>query len=59
MKNIFLLALLLGLGGAAQAQPGSGGPTSATPTGVPLDGGGSLLLAAGVGVGLKRLRARR
>jgi hypothetical protein len=48
---------------AAVAQPGSGGPGPGTqppdPTAVPLDGGASLLLAAGVGLGIKRLRERR
>ena len=47
----------------ASAQPGSGGPGPGTqppdPTAVPLDGGASLLLAAGVGFGIKRLRQRR
>ena len=47
----------------AMAQPGSGGPGPGTqppdPTAVPLDGGASLLLAAGVGFGVKRLRQRR
>ena len=46
----------------ALAQPGSGGPDpGADPpaTGVPLDGGVSLLLAAGGAYVLKRLRARR
>ncbi len=56
-----LLAMALSLAVPAQAQPGTGGPTGG-PTGpdpVPLDGGISLLLAAGVGLGLKRLRRRR
>lgn len=45
----------------ALAQPGSGGPSipPADPTAIPLDGGASLLLAAGVGLGIKRLRQRR
>ena len=47
----------------AQDDPGSGGPTPgpAAPgaTGVPIDGGASLLLASGVAYGLKRLRDRR
>ena len=45
----------------AQA-PGSGGPAPGTPTaptGVPIDGGASLLLAAGAAYGLKRLRSAR
>ena len=44
------------------AQPGSGGPapTSPTsPTAVPLDGGASLLLAAGAAYGLRHLRNRK
>ena len=53
---------VLALATAAVAQPASGGPvpTNTTgPTGVPLDGGASLLLAGGVAYGLKRLRTRR
>jgi hypothetical protein len=46
----------------ALAQPGSGGPGPANPpidpTPVPLDGGVSLLLAGGIGYGIKQLRAR-
>ncbi len=45
-----------------QAQPGSGGPSPANPadpTAVPIDGGASLLLAAGAAYGLKRLRKAR
>lgn len=44
---------------AAYAQPGSGGPTPGATTAVPIDGGASLLLAAGGAYGLKRLRERR
>ena len=45
---------------AAAAPPGSGGPSGPSgPTAVPLDGGASLLLAGGIGYGLKRLRDRR
>lgn len=47
---------------SAQAQaPGTGGPTPSTPTptDVPIDGGASLLLAAGAAYGLKRLRTAR
>lgn len=58
-----LTAGLLGLAATAQAQdnPGSGGPTSGNPpaTQVPIDGGASLLLAGGVALGLRKLRARR
>ena len=46
---------------AVQAQPSTGGPTpgSPPPTSVPIDGGITLLLAAGGAYGLKRLRNRR
>lgn len=67
MKKIFFLrslcamvAAVLFTAAAALAQgsgsPGSGGPT---PTQTPIDGGASLLLAAGGIYGLKRLRAYR
>ena len=63
MKHLLILALLLGGAATAQAQgPGSTGPaptSPAGPTGVPLDGGASLLLAGGVAYGLRRLRQRR
>ena len=61
MKRFAVLFLLLvGWAGAqhAAAQPTSGGPTPGA-TGVPLDGGASLLLAGGVDYGLRRLRQRR
>ncbi|WP_165822261.1 PID-CTERM protein-sorting domain-containing protein [Hymenobacter edaphi] len=55
--------LLLLAGTSARAQtPGSGGPepgTPAEPTAVPLDGGASLLLLAGTGIALRKLRRRR
>lgn len=43
------------------AQPDTGGPQPGNnaATGVPLDGGASLLLASGVALGLKKLRDRR
>ena len=67
MKNLLsfpvvLLAVWALASAPAAAQPTTGGPTpSATsaPTGVPIDGGASLLLAGGIAYGLKRLRARR
>ena len=67
MKKIFLLRALYGVAAcvlftavASLAQPTSGGPApGTTTTEVPLDGGASLLLAAGGVYGLKRLRALR
>ncbi|OGX86177.1 hypothetical protein BEN47_01055 [Hymenobacter lapidarius] len=58
------MACVLFTAGAALAQPGpgSGGPVPGTPPDpaqVPIDGGVSLLLAAGGAYGLKRLRAAR
>jgi len=53
------LFLLAGGFNLVQAQgPGTGGPDP-DPTAVPIDGGASLLLAAGVGFGLKKLRDQR
>ena len=64
MKKLLFL-LLLTLPAAAQ-NPGTGenspgGPQQqpTAPTGVPIDGGASLLLAGGVAYGLRRLRARK
>ena len=58
-----LAGLALFLATAAQAQgSNSDAPAAAAvpaATAVPLDGGVSLLLAGGVGYGLKRLRQRR
>ena len=53
------LVLAAGLALPAQAQPGSGGPAPGAVTSTPIDGGASLLLAGGVALGLKQLRARR
>ena len=59
MKHFLLTAaLVVATGALALAQPTSGGPTPAA-TGVPLDGGASLLLAGGLGYALRRLRQRR
>ncbi len=60
-KVVLTALLLLTTATLASAQgPGSGGPTPDpnTPTAVPIDGGASLLLAGGVALGLKKLRAR-
>ena len=67
MKKMFLLRAIYATAGCvlftaavAVAQPSSGGPTpSMQPTQTPIDGGISLLLAAGGVYGLKRLRASR
>jgi len=68
MKKIFFLrslcamvaAVLLTAAAALAQGPGSGGPTPTNaPTPTPIDGGASLLLAAGGIYGLKRLRAYR
>jgi len=70
MKRHSLLAALCGtvfcllaMATTALAQPGGGGPIPGGggpgPTPVPIDGGASLLLAAGAAYGLKKLRARR
>ena len=68
MKKHSLLSALFGTAiclltstGIALAQPGSGGPAPGgnTATAIPLDGGASLLLAAGAAYGLKKLRDRK
>jgi hypothetical protein len=55
--------LLAGPAFAQDEDPGSTGPQPGAPvpppTGVPIDGGASLLLAGGVAYGLKKLRRRR
>ena len=53
------VCLLAGSFVPALGQPGSGGPQPGAPTAVPIDGGASLLLAAGAAYGLKRLRAAK
>jgi hypothetical protein len=58
------LGLLLAAGPAVaqDEDPGSTGPQPGAPvppTGVPIDGGASLLLAGGVAYGLKKLQKRR
>ena len=59
MTKLLLLTGLLLTAAVGYAQsPGSGGPTP-NPAAVPLDGGSSLLLAAGVAYGVRQLRERR
>jgi len=55
MFRILPVAALLLLALVSHAQPGSGGPT---PTGVPIDGGISVLLAGGAAYAVRRLRRR-
>lgn len=61
MKRPVLIGLLALAWSAVSAQPTTGGPQPGTvdPTAIPLDGGASLLLAAGATYGWGRLRARR
>ena len=61
--RLLAVAGLLLSANAVFAQPGTGGPgpdptPTHDPTAVPLDGGASLLGAAGIGFGIRKLRAR-
>ena len=58
---VLFISLLLSSSTIQALGPGPGGPVPdpTDPTAVPIDGGASLLLAGGVALGLKRLRARR
>jgi len=59
MRLTLLAGLWLGAVGLVQAQgPGDEGGPEPAATAVPLDGGVSLLLAAGTAYGLRRLRRR-
>ncbi|PJJ59047.1 PID-CTERM protein-sorting domain-containing protein [Hymenobacter chitinivorans] len=56
---VFTVVLLMLSAAAARAQgPGLGGPQPGATT-APIDGGASLLLAAGAAYGLRKLRARQ
>ncbi|MBG8555323.1 MULTISPECIES: PID-CTERM protein-sorting domain-containing protein [Hymenobacter] len=61
LKGMLLLAVLLSaqLTWAQSDTPPEGGPMPDDPTAVPIDGGASLLLAAGVGLGVRQLRRKR
>ena len=58
MLRFLPLAALLLLAVASHAQPSNGGPTP-NPTGAPIDGGVSLLLAGGAAYAVRHLRRRR
>jgi len=58
MLRFLPLAVLLLLAVASHAQPSNGGPTP-NPTGAPIDGGVSLLLAGGAAYAVRHLRRRR
>jgi hypothetical protein len=64
LRLLAVAGLLLSTNAAfAQGSPPGGGPgptvpTTPDPTAVPLDGGASLLVAAGIGFGIRKLRAR-
>lgn len=53
MKKFLFLAVFIGLGYVANAQPNNPAPP------VPLDGGLSLLVAAGAAYGVKKFRDSR
>jgi hypothetical protein len=60
LKTLCLLIVLMtiqSLSAYAQGPPSPGGEND--PPGVPIDGGLSLLLAAGVGYGIKELRKKK
>jgi hypothetical protein len=62
MKRVLLLSAALLLTSAAlHAGPPTFTPSDpdGTPVGVPVDGGASLLLAAGASYGIKRLKEKR
>lgn len=62
MLRFLPLAALLLLAVASHAQPSNGGPTpnpAGNPTGAPIDGGVSLLLAGGAAYAVRHLRRRR
>ncbi|GAA4013147.1 hypothetical protein GCM10022408_27610 [Hymenobacter fastidiosus] len=59
LTPVLVVGLLLLASATTQAQgPGSGGPRPGA-TAVPIDGGASLLLAAGAAYGLRRLRTTK
>ena len=67
IRNIFSTLALVGITllfsvpvlAQQSGEPGNGGPAPAATTAVPVDGGASLLLVAGIGYGIKKVKARR
>ncbi|RYU80991.1 PID-CTERM protein-sorting domain-containing protein [Hymenobacter persicinus] len=59
LSSTFILFLLLAAPAVRAQGPGNGGPRPGAVTDVPVDGGASLLLAAGAAYGLKKLRRTR
>ena len=55
IKIICLLIVLLSITGILHAQP----PNNGDPDSAPIDGGLSLLIAGGVGYGVKKIREKR
>ncbi|RYU78640.1 PID-CTERM protein-sorting domain-containing protein [Hymenobacter persicinus] len=59
LSSTFILFLLLAAPAVRAQGPGNGGPRPGAVTDVPVDGGASLLLAAGTGYALRRLRKQK
>lgn len=59
MKLLFTIAFVAGLWAIAQAQPGGGGGFGDDPNDVPIDGGLSILVGAGVAYGAKKIHDRK
>jgi hypothetical protein len=57
--SVVVMILFCCLPGLVQAQPGPGCDPLTDPLCVPLDGGLSFLIAAGVGYGIKKVRDSR
>ncbi len=54
IKIIYLLIVLLSISGILHAQP----PDNGDPDSAPIDGGLSLLIAGGVGYGVKKMKKK-
>ncbi len=62
MKSVCTLIIIIAfscLPSLSQAQRGPGGDPDATPTGIPFDGGLTLILAARAGYAIKKARDKR